>query len=82
MGDVEILLWLAPTVVATVVAMVWVSVLGREVDLEDRSDAAKARQQQRFAEAIQREHRVAAPRRAPVERSTGVAVRDPERRSA
>lgn len=82
MGRVEILLWLVPAAVATVVAMVWVSIVGRDVDPDDRSEAAKARQQQRFAEAIMREHKVATPRRSPVERSTGVAVRDQERRSA
>ena len=79
---VEILLWLVPAVVATVVAMIWVSIVGRDVDPDDRSEAARARQQQRFAEAIQREHKVAAPRRGPTERSTGVAVRDQDRRSA
>lgn len=78
----EILLWLVPAALATLVAMAWVSIVGRDVDPDDRSASAKARQQQRFADAIQREHRVAAPRRTPAERSTGVAVRDHERRSA
>lgn len=76
MGPVEILLWLVPAVVATVIAMIWVSFLGRDVDPDDRSASAKARQQQKFAEAILRDHQVSAPRRAPAERSTGVAVRD------
>ena len=80
--SVEILLWLVPAAVATLVAMVWVSIVGRDVDPDDRSAAAKARQQERFAEAIQREHGVAAPRRTTGERSTGVAVRGQDRRSA
>lgn len=79
---VEILFWLVPSILATVAAMVWVSIVGRDVDPGDRSNAAKARQQQRFAEAIMREHPVAAPRRTAPERSTGVAVRDQDRRSA
>ena len=82
MGLVEILLWLVPALVATLVAIAWVGIVGRDVDPDDRSAAAKARQQQRFAEAIQREHEIASPRRRARERSTGVAVRDQERRSA
>ena len=83
----EILWWLAPAAVVTIVAMVWVSVLGRQLDHEDRSEAAKARQAQRFAEAITRQHPGSAPRRTTsargTDRSTGVAIRrDQERRSA
>jgi hypothetical protein len=77
MGDVEILLWWLPPAAVTLVAMLWVSWLGRARDLSpDRSDAA----QERFAAAILRElpaevtSRVSAPR--PLrERSTGIAVR-------
>ena len=77
MGSVEILLWWIPPAIVTVVAMLWVSWLGRARDSgPDRSDAA----QERFAAAIMRElpsevtSRVSAPR--PMrERSTGIAVR-------
>jgi hypothetical protein len=76
---VEILLWLVPPALVTLVAMVWVSWLGREKpDLRDRSEVA----QQRFAEAILREHPgVRRTARTPRDRSTGIAVR-PSRRSA
>lgn len=74
---VEILLWWLPPAVVTVIAMLWVSWLGRARDVSpDRSDAA----QERFAAAIMRDlptevtNRVSAPR--PLrERSTGIAVR-------
>jgi hypothetical protein len=77
MSDVEILLWWLPPATVTLVAMLWVSWLGRARDLSpDRSDAA----QERFAAAILRDlpaevtSRVSAPR--PLrERSTGIAVR-------
>lgn len=83
MGSVEILLWWLPPVIATSIAMAWVSWLGRARDVRpDRSEAA----QERFAAAIMRElpsevtSRVSAAR--PVrERSTGLAVR-PSRRPA
>lgn len=76
-GFVEILLWLLPSAIVTVFAMLWVGWLGRARDVSpDRSDAA----QERFAAAIMRDlprevtDRVSAPR--PVgERSTGIAVR-------
>ena len=77
MVAVEILLWWIPPAVVTVIAMLWVSWLGRARDLSpDRSDAA----QERFAAAIMRElprevtNRVSAPRPTR-ERSTGIAVR-------
>lgn len=70
----EILLWLVPAAVATLVAMVWVGVIGRRLEREDRT-VSTPRQQQRFAAAIQRQTQVRTPRRAPVERSTGVATR-------
>lgn len=72
----EILLWLLPAVVVTVAAMIWVGVLGRRLERDDLSETARVRRQQRFAEAIQRPHKVAPPRRAPSERSTGLAVRE------
>jgi len=77
MVHVEILLWWLPPAIVGVVAMLWVSWLGRARDLSpDRSDAA----QERFAAAIMRElpsevtSRVSAPRPTR-ERSTGIAVR-------
>ena len=77
MRPVEILFWWLPPAVVTLVAMLWVSWLGRARDVSpDRSDAA----QERFAAAIMRDlpsevtNRVSAPR--PMrERSTGIAVR-------
>jgi hypothetical protein len=78
----EILWWLAPPVVATVLAMLWVSWLSREGRGEvDREVAVR-----RLGDAMARPNRVAArptPPRTPAagERSTGVAVR-PSRRSA
>ncbi len=73
----EILLWWLPPAIVTLIAMLWVSWLGRARDLSpDRSDAA----QERFAAAIMKDlplevtHQVSAPR--PLrERSTGIAVR-------
>ena len=73
----EILFWWLPPAIVTVIAMLWVSWLGRARDLgPDRSEAA----QERFAAAIMRDlpsevtRRVSAPR--PIrERSTGIAVR-------
>lgn len=69
----EILLWLVPTAVVTVLAMLWVSWLGREGRGEvDREVAVR-----RLAAAMQRPHpgtgraRPAAVR----DRSTGIAVR-------
>jgi hypothetical protein len=84
---VLILLWLLPPVVVTCVAMAWVGWIGRaRPALAERSEAARERARQRFAEAIQREHpgTAAPPVARSRERSTGVAVRRPgaERRSA
>lgn len=68
----EILWWLAPAAVVSLLAMVWVSWLGREGRGEVDRDVAVAR----LAKALeadspvvtrQREHRV--------DRSTGIAVR-------
>lgn len=70
---VEILLWLVPPVVVTLVAMGWVTWLGRQQDREvDREQAVR-----RLGEVLS-EHRPEpryAARVAPRDRSTGVAVR-------
>jgi hypothetical protein len=76
---VEILWWLAPPVVATLLAMLWVSWLGREGRGEvDREVAVR-----RLADAMARPTRVrpTAPVRRPAgpDRSTGVAVRPSSR---
>lgn len=68
----EILLWLVPPVVVTVLAMAWVGWLGRERRGEvDRDEAVR-----RLGVALEKDpqpvHRVAA---APRQRSSGVAVR-------
>ena len=73
----EILLWLVPPVVVTVLAMAWVGWVGREGRGEvDRDEAVR-----RLGAALDKEPRVV--RRPPVpaetrERSTGVAVRRQE----
>jgi hypothetical protein len=71
---VEILLWLVPPAVVTVLAMLWVGWLGREQRGEvDRETAAR-----RMGEALNRAPRgQVVVRRQPRERSTGVAVRAP-----
>ncbi len=81
----EVLWWLAPPLVATLLAMVWAGWLGRERDDDQRddSDAALAR----MADALARP---AAPRSSrsnrpltstvPVELTHGVAVRRAPRR--
>jgi len=71
---VEILLWLVPPVVVTLVAMVWVSWLGREGRGEVDRDVAV----RRLAEAMQREPKRPTPYSARTpdrDRSTGIAVR-------
>ncbi len=78
----EILLWLVPSVVVTVVAMLWVAWLGREGRGEvDREVAVR-----RLGEALEpgpRRRRSPAPgyaaERPARDRSTGIAVR-PSRR--
>ena len=72
----EILFWLLPPVVVTVVAMAWVGWLGREGRGEVDRDVAV----RRLAEALQREDKVDpatlyAPRTPARDRSTGIAVR-------
>jgi hypothetical protein len=81
---VEILLWLVPPAVVTVLAMGWVSWLGREGRGEvDREQAAR-----RLARAMQKEHPGAAGPRPVVvrdrspDRSTGIAVRRSTRRAS
>ena len=70
---VEILLWLVPPIVVTVVAMVWVTWLGREGRGEVDPDVAAARLAGALEQGLTpRYARRAAP--AP-HRSTGVAVR-------
>jgi hypothetical protein len=69
---VEILLWLVPPVVVTVLAMAWVAWAGREGRGEvDREEAVR-----RLGVALDKDPKqVARPARRPRERSTGVAVR-------
>jgi hypothetical protein len=72
---VEILLWLAPPAVVTVVAMVWVAWLGRGRREIDRDLAMR-----RLGEALSEERRTRRPggyaARVPQpDRSSGVAVR-------
>jgi hypothetical protein len=77
---VEILLWLVPPAVATLLAMAWVSWLGREGRGEvDREEAVR-----RLATAMEKDLPGARhPRPATVpERSTGVAVRRSTRRAS
>jgi hypothetical protein len=70
---VEILLWLVPAGVVTVLTMLWVSWLGREGRGEIDRDVAVAR----LENALQRDHEaMSRPRPAvPRDRSTGIAVR-------
>jgi hypothetical protein len=79
---VEILWWLAPPVVATVLAMLWVSWLGRAGRGEVDRDVAV----RRLGEAMARSTGVppTAPPRGPArsDRSTGVAVRPSSRPGA
>ena len=73
----EILLWLVPSLVVTVAAMVWVTWLGREGRGEVDRDVAV----ERLAKALSKEH-PAAGRTAPArvrDRSTGIAVRPTSR---
>jgi cytochrome c-type biogenesis protein CcmH/NrfF len=68
---VQILLWLVPPVVVTLVAMAWVGWVGRE----GRGEVDREESLRRMGEALERAQPVPArsPRRR--ERSTGVAVR-------
>jgi hypothetical protein len=76
---VEILLWLVPPVLVTLVAMAWVGWVGREGRGEvDREEAVR-----RLGEALDRPQ-PARPARLPLrrDRSTGVAVRRTPRTGA
>ena len=76
----EILLWLVPPAIVTLLAMVWVSWLGREGRGEvDRDEAVR-----RLSRAMAKDHPGALRPRpvAPPDRSTGIAVRPSARRSA
>jgi len=78
---VEILAWLIPPAVVTVLAMVWATWAGRPRRAEaDRSEAAY----ERFATAIMKEHPGAGRVRptAVRDRSTGIAVRPSRREPA
>lgn len=77
----EILAWLVPSAVVTVVAMLWAAWAGRpQREQTERSEAAYLK----FARAIAKEHPGAGrPRPVPArdrDRSTGIAVR-PSRRT-
>lgn len=69
----EILFWLAPAVVVTLAAMVWVTWQGRDPRAVDRETAAR-----RIGEALARQEGTtagyAAPRRTP-DSASGVKVR-------
>ncbi|QIG43924.1 hypothetical protein G5V58_15130 [Nocardioides anomalus] len=69
----EILLWLVPPVVVTVVAMAWVGWLGREGRGEVDHDEAVRRLGAALERDADRPRATRLPRRR--ERSTGVAVR-------
>lgn len=74
----EILLWLVPAAVVTVLAMLWVGWLGREGRGEvDREVAVR-----RMGEALQRDRRPVryAARTPELDRSTGIAVRPSRQR--
>ena len=73
----EILLWLVPSLLVTVGAMLWVTWLGREGRGEVDRDVAV----QRLAKALSKEHpapRTTTPERVR-DRSTGIAVRPTSR---
>jgi len=77
---VEILLWLVPPAVVTLIAMAWVSWLGREGRGEvDREEAVR-----RLTTAMEKDLPGGrGPRPAPVhDRSTGVAVRRSDSRAS
>lgn len=71
----DILLWLVPSAVVTVLAMAWVAFLGREGREEDREEVVR-----RLGIALEktktreRSKKYAAPQ-PPPDRSTGLAVR-------
>lgn len=74
----EILLWLVPSVLVTVVAMVWVGWVGREGRGEVDPEVAVRRMAAALSKPTPQPYAAGKQRR---ERSTGVAVR-PSRRPA
>jgi hypothetical protein len=70
---VEILLWLAPAAVVTVVAMLWVGWVGRDGRGEVDRDVAAARLGRALAKDLPARARRTPP--AVRDRSTGIAVR-------
>lgn len=72
----EILLWLVPPVVVTLVATAWVSWLGRE----GRGEIDPERAAARMARVLDQAHhsRYVAPAPPVPDRSTGVVVRPPQ----
>ena len=76
----EILWWLVPPAVATGLAMVWVSWLGRAGRGQVDPEVAARRLGDAMARPT-RVSRVAPPPGDPAERSNGVAVRSSSRRS-
>jgi len=77
---VEILLWLVPPAVVTLLAMLWVAWLGREGRGEVDREAAVRRLGEALSKTPQPAQRYAArpPQR---DRSTGIAVRPAQRSS-
>ncbi|MDT0203875.1 hypothetical protein [Nocardioides sp. AE5] len=77
----EILWWLAPPVVVTVAAMVWVAWLGRE----GRGGVDRDVAVERMAKALRKEHpaltRPGPAADRPRDRSTGIAVRPSRNRA-
>ncbi|SFB73953.1 hypothetical protein SAMN04487968_101240 [Nocardioides terrae] len=75
----DILLWLVPSAVVTVLAMLWVAWWGRE----GRGDVDRETAVRRMGEALSRPAQPGVVvRRPPRERSTGVAVRAPRDRAS
>jgi hypothetical protein len=78
---VQILWWLAPPVVATVLAMLWVSWLGRAGRGRVDREVAVRRMGDAMARPTRASRRTSPGQERPHERGTGVAVR-PSTRSA
>ena len=80
----EVLWWLVPPLVATVLAMLWASWLGRQRDdgSRDDSDAALVKMADALARPAPRRARLHSPPPAVTEPSHGVAVRRTPRRPA
>lgn len=79
----EILLWLLPSAVVTVLAMLWVGWLGREGrGVVDREVAVRRLGEALSQDRLRRRPQRYAARTPPRDRSTGVAVRAAQRRRA